>query len=517
MARGILKMTGIALILLAVLVIAIGGLLSSSSAGKPAKGSDLFVQLTDPAQLPTGTQSVNISYSSIQLQLANGAGTEWLGSAANGTANLLGLVNRSKVIASFDVALNSTINKVRIYISRANITINGTEYPLAIPNGTILANVSNKALNGSESILLDLRPAILDVFSANSASFAMVPSVSSISLPSNATLAVNKTFAVGNTLLNKLQESIPNVSISDASVASQGNITSISFAVKDNSNASVTLTHLILYGNLSANLTLETLNVEQIPMVGNLNVSGFINSTSSAISNAISSLNKNITIKLPNLTSLNTSVLNVGNSISNDINNVKSFFNFSSVNSIGPSLGGIANGTLNGAGKLGSSLNISDHENLLTGIIANMTNSTYANSLKGKNLSYIQGQFNSIVSNANLSHANITNIEGLISKATAEAKTFQVQSIKSQQMQLQLIGFLFEGNSSLALPSNVSQIVYGKYGYTLQPGQSERFTFSNRLEIADGEVLVKLLSGNDYKLEVIGSNGAFAQVNVTAG
>jgi hypothetical protein len=275
----------------------------------------------------------------------------------------------------------------------------------------------------------------------------------------------------------------------------------------------VTLMHLILYGNLSANLTLGRLNVEAIPIVGNLNVSGLINSTSSAINNALASLNKNITIKLPNLTSLNTSIIGIGN----DIGNVKSFFNSSSVNSIGPSIASIGNGTLKGVGRLGSSLNLSDDKELLTGIIANITNSTYANSLKGKNLSYIQDQFNSIASNANLSRANITNIEGLISKATTEAKTFQVQSIESQQVQLHLMGFLFENDSSLELPSNVSAIAYGRYGYTLQPGQYETFTFNNRLSIAEGEVLVKLLSGNKYKLEVTGSNGAFAQANVTAG
>ena len=251
---------GAAVVVIAILV----GVLVESGVLAGATGTgkgNIALQLTDPPQVPSGTQSLVVTYSSAQLHLLNKNGTStWVNSSQSGSADLLSLVNLTQTIASFSVAANVMITQARFNVTSAKITVNGTTYPVAVPEPEITANVtSNSSVNSTSSVVVDLSPTVITIFTSNSTLFVMVPSVRAVLVPGLPPANIH-IGAKGNLTVrdrDELEHIRPNMRITGAALSVNGNVTSLSVTVVDDSNQSVRLKQVVLRGTPSVVVALN--------------------------------------------------------------------------------------------------------------------------------------------------------------------------------------------------------------------------------------------------------------------
>lgn len=338
----------------------------------------------------------------------------------------------------------------------------------------------------------------------------MAPSLRGvITLGANSSLLTNTVYPLNKSEKARLAATASNISITAARISSSNNQTHISVTVRDNSNSSVALRQLLLMGNLSAYAAVMQVTPNVPPSINNISSSYLLNQTLAAIGRAIG------------LIANGTSNFNAFNSIISNLNisqieNLGSSFGLSKSQEAAIAAKYILNGSIPGVGKLGANLNATAQEGLLQGIIGNLTNSSYANSLKGDNLSVMETALSNQLSNGNLSRANLTGILDIIANAKAQAQLNRARQIAAQQRSLGLVSFIVEVNRTIGLPSSLASLQSPSYGYLLSPGASVNLTFNGYLSLDDGRVLVAPANGKNYKLEVIGDNGASGSINATA-
>ncbi|MCL4391241.1 MAG: DUF4382 domain-containing protein [Candidatus Parvarchaeota archaeon] len=218
---------------------------------------NVLLSLTDPANVPFGTQSLNITYSNLAVHTISANGSGWTNLSTAGSVNLLSLQNSSLTLGSFLASNGTRINIVKFNVSVASIEINNTIYPVTLPSRQIIAGINgSETVNGTTRVLLDLSPTVITIVTANSTIFIMVPSVRAVIIPHS--VNVERTPGVKIPLQkqdkDKLEDVAFNISITSASLSSIGNVTNLQVTVKDNSNTSVSLKHVMLFGNQSINL-----------------------------------------------------------------------------------------------------------------------------------------------------------------------------------------------------------------------------------------------------------------------
>ncbi len=135
------------------------------------------ISITDPPQVPIGTQSLYINYSSFYVNVANGNTSKWIYVNSSGSINLMGIINTSAVIGGITLPDNSFIKGIKFNISAARITINNISYNVKILNNMINARISNYTPLNHSGILLDFYPTVVPIYTNNSASFLLVPSI----------------------------------------------------------------------------------------------------------------------------------------------------------------------------------------------------------------------------------------------------------------------------------------------------------------------------------------------------
>lgn len=69
----------------------------------PQTQNNVFISLIDPPNVPHGTQSLNITYSSVMVHTISGNSSAWVSAPGSGTLNLLSLINVSVVLGSLYV------------------------------------------------------------------------------------------------------------------------------------------------------------------------------------------------------------------------------------------------------------------------------------------------------------------------------------------------------------------------------------------------------------------------------
>ncbi len=218
----------------------------------PQTQNNVFISLIDPPNVPHGTQSLNITYSSVMVHTISGNSSAWVSAPGSGTLNLLSLINVSVVLGSLYVPNGSKINMIRFNVTSASIELNNTVYPVTLPNAQITAKVTtNTSVNGTTNLITELSPTVITVFTANSTVFIMVPSVRAVSVGNSklrgATIGSEHGLDIKE--LHALRNNIANISISNTSLSSVSNITHLSVTVKDNSNQSIIIRHITLFGN----------------------------------------------------------------------------------------------------------------------------------------------------------------------------------------------------------------------------------------------------------------------------
>ena len=126
---------------------------------------------------------------------------------------------------------------------------------MTVPSGSVTAHMTgNGKANASVGTLLDFTPTIVSIFTANATTFVMVPSVRAVAIGNQSrsqSLHIGERESLNASTRAHLDDAMPNVSITAASLSASGNTTSLSVTVKDNSNMSVDLRHVLIYGNES--------------------------------------------------------------------------------------------------------------------------------------------------------------------------------------------------------------------------------------------------------------------------
>lgn len=221
---------------------------------------NVYIRLIDPPSVPSGTQSLNISYSSVTVTyLSPGSSSVFnsVSSSAKGTINLLSAINVSVVLAGVSVPAGAKITSVSFNVTSSSIDVNGVTYPIRLAESEITVNTAQNSLNvnGTTSVLISFSPRVISTPTANSTSYFLVPSLKAIVTPglsgdhgANAGERINLTQRERSDL-----NSVPSVNISviSASISTANNETSVLVTVKDNSNQSIDLKHVLIFGNMS--------------------------------------------------------------------------------------------------------------------------------------------------------------------------------------------------------------------------------------------------------------------------
>ncbi len=213
---------------------------------------NVIISLTDPANVPAGTQSLTMSWSGLQVHTVGAGNGAWTSVTSTGSVNLLSLSNSSIILGGLSEPNGTTVNEVGFNVSSVTIEINNTVYPVIVPNKRIIANVSgSQDINGTVKVLMDLSPTIIDVVTANSTIFIMVPSIRAVIVPTSSGIAhvVGAVKGLDRDELQELDRITPNITITSASLMTVGNTTNVRVTVKDNSNQSLTLQHVMIIGN----------------------------------------------------------------------------------------------------------------------------------------------------------------------------------------------------------------------------------------------------------------------------
>jgi hypothetical protein len=451
------------------------------------------IAMTDPAEVPANTTSLYISYSSFKiLYFTANASAHFANVSSSGSINLLSLVNTSQVLASANLPVNSLIKSIEFAVVSANITINGTVYPVNVPSSMITANVPanfNK-INSSSSLILDFTPAVITVYTANSTKYELIPSLLAISSTGLVNRAVGAREHIPANVNRSLFFERPNITITGASLQQVGNLTKISVTVKDNSNESVLLQHLRLrmangfklsMFNFSTNISgnaiqsvnayktklqnqVSSIKAEMPSIIGNLNKSLFSN-----LSSIHASLNASLGIGGYNLS--------IGNILRNKFNNIKSRaelqFNATAVQM---------------------------HQNF----IADQNRVNILNRIMaGRSINFF------ISSNATLflpfSGFTLFNLPINITSAN-------MQRINSTDVSINYsysnISNEIKENSNFSMPVN--------FGYDLPAGGSVTLTFSGEMNLGSGLLSLQLIPGTQYNLYLQGTSGASAFYTVNA-
>ncbi len=448
------------------------------------------IAMTDPAETPANTTSLFISYLSFKVTYADSNGSTGIVSInSSGSINLLSLVNSSKVLASADLPLSSTIKSIQFAVASANITINGTTYSVRVPSPIITVTVPKgfNKINGSSALILDFTPAVVTVYTSNSTEYVLVPSLLALSSTGLTNRAVGSEEHVPTNINRSLFSERPNITITSASLQQVGNITKISVTVKDNSNEAVLLQHLrlkMINGfklstfNFSANVSNNTISSIKEHKAELQNEVSAIKSNMSSI---IDNLNKSL---LSNLSSINASLRLGGYNLSGGDQTIENRFDDIKT-------------------RVNSQLNTVENQ-MEQNIVANENRVNILSRIaEDRSINFF------ISSNATLflpfSGFTLFNMPVNVSHA-------QVERINSTDVNVSYdnsgISNTVRENSDFALPVN--------FGYNLSAGNSVTLNFSAEINLGEGLLALELVPGTQYDLYLQGTNGARASYSVNA-
>lgn len=435
-----------------------------SNAQSPSK-SLMALQLTDPPEVPAGTQSLVVSYSSVMVHTTGASATGWIRSDSSGQVNLLSLVNLTQTIATVNVPNDSRINMVRFNITSAEITVNGTTYNVTLPFKTINANVSgSQNASNSSSLLISISPTVVTILTNNSTVFVMVPSLNALIVPhgtTQSTIGVGSKVSLQENLRSRLEDIRPNITLSNATLSLSGNTTKFSVTVNNNENRSVVIKHIGISGNASVNVN-----------------ASFINSYTQRIgSMAMDRIRNTICANVNFNSSINLSVQDMP------------------MNGYG--VGDVFNANVGQSGNV----------IVPVAIVNGMHGNTYA---YGKDDKEIEGAFGLRYNNTMCTNPGFAGFEGMLKDKVLNVSYAQ----QMRQRDFKLFSFLVSSNGTIAVPYDVNE--FNDVGYTIGPMQSHTFNFTGTVTAANMHIIITPVVGSSYVISVGGEEGASTSANVVA-
>ena len=254
--NGLIKYAAAAVIIVA--IIAVLSVIGAHATG--SQSSSLVVQLTDPPVVPPGTQALIMTYSSVALHESGQSNqTGFVSVQTSGTVNLLNLTNVTQTIAVIKANANQSFDMVRFNISSASIVLDNVTYSVATPSRSVFARIYTQ-LNATNSsgVVVDLNPVVLQIYtSANQSVFVMVPAAKTVvigkSVISVGAEHVGAREAIELEVAQKLRHNTNvDLTITNASLSSNGNSTSVSITVRNNAKTSIDLGQVMVRGIMEA-------------------------------------------------------------------------------------------------------------------------------------------------------------------------------------------------------------------------------------------------------------------------
>ncbi len=429
------------------------------------KYSTLAFQITDPPIVPSGTNSLIISYSSLEAHYINGNKSGWVVGNSSGSLNLMELVNVSQMLGTAKVPANSTVNLVRFYITSANIIVNGTEYQVTVPNSTITVPVSGPSkVNQSSGILIDMSPTVVAIYTNNSTVFVMVPSVKAIVIGSS-----NLSSKIGyRSHLQKVTESELENSSSGVKVLSSTLKTSaINTTAQNGTYFSVTLTNT---GNRS--VTINHILVMGTPAVY---------------------MRINRTAQQPESSQQPYSQQNY------------------SVNHTDRSQGSGSHDMAEGNADSGASAGFPGNFGYITGNVAGLN--TTANISIGAG-THGEG---SEAANMGIQASIHAPINAYVLGNRNDALAYGIEREGNQIRLFRMLNFIVTENGSMVLPFTGEAVGSGiGPGYVLKPGADVTFTYNGEIRFGNGHITVHPVNGTNYRVAIFGTEGFHLWENITA-
>lgn len=498
-----------AVVLLAILAVAFIAVQVNNRSGAIAQNNTAYlsgsqyvqISLTDPPHVPNGTTSLYINYSGLELLVAGSAGTKWIDVNSSGSVDLMGLINASKVIGNANISANTTLKSVRFDITNATITVDGSTYPVALQDNHLVANVSSSSNSTNSTVLLDLSPTVAVAYTNSSPVFVMVPSICAVRIPGIQGRGAPHTKPLNNTEKYMISRTTPNITITSVSLSTVDNVTTLSVAVKDNSNESVYLNHISIFGNanISSNLSLyaAALRLPHMPVQINepaQRFDSYSNMPGIAVgSGVVAKMNPG----MPSNFHLDSGELN---EIINGINVSQGWSANASWN----------NATWNGP-QFGNGFNLNDGANLTIITKLNLTNGEISQ-LVDRAIS--ARQMNLRISNFNAIDFIISQNGTLMLPPPPPEPCDGTQINASANSGARVTIFHV---SDMDTCVNEYVPMFNQQGYNLSSGQSATFKFTGSVSFADGKIAVGFRPGTKYEVAVTGGDGAFATANVIAG
>jgi len=179
-------------VVLAIIVIGAAGLYMQAQTKAPSSSySVLAIRLTDPPRVPDGTQWLNLTFTQITLLVGEPAGS---GSMMNtktvtitpqggsATIDLMALQNYTETVGVANLPQGSVLYTVTFAESAIEININGTQYNVALAQGsTLQAVIANpRSLSGNNDALIELNPVVVSTPSG----YQLIPSTVAVVSPS---------------------------------------------------------------------------------------------------------------------------------------------------------------------------------------------------------------------------------------------------------------------------------------------------------------------------------------------
>ena len=484
----------------------------------PNRTNSVGIFLTDPPQVPSGTQALVVSYSSLKIQVTNRSGTFWDSVNGSGSVNLLSLVNFSKDVASFNLPSNSIVDKLSLNITNASITVNGTTYPVVVSDKSIAVKVFQSSQNNTPfDILFDMFPTVSAVISGNETVFIMSPSATAAAIVKannpyyqQQVLGARGVYsgqALGLVRLSKqeqmeLNQSRSKITITGASINTSGNQTSISISVLDNSNQSTTLLGVVIYGNESYALNLNFSDNETRSMMPNINVPYITTNPD------------------PNTTRWPQGAgIRVNASANANFTPSSAYVQGPIPNPVGQEGGyGSRQGSLSIRGVLHQqNISLRLNNSVTDVLMQNLSNVAVEARINGiiRAIGFVNLSTNQ-TGNAIFGH--IIEDINLANYVRSRLDTFKMLNLFAAQ------------NGTLLLPMPQMMhwhgVAVGHYhggrgavfepGYNLSAGRKATLKYNGSLSLGNGHLVIQFKPGQKYEIMVIGTGCAFASINVTA-
>lgn len=498
---------------------------SSSIISQPQNGGTFVpIRLTDPPNVPNGTQSLVINYSSVAVHVESNSSSGWVESNTRGTIDLMTLLNVSQVIAGINVTANSIINAVRFNITSAEITINNTVYNVTVPSSMVIAQVTSPGkVNATTGVLVDLSPTVVALYTNNSTVFVMVPSIKAVVVPgtsSNSSVNFKAASTIGyRARLNQndiihLQSARENISITNASLIETNDSLSMQVTVKNNGNQSVVLGDILVVGNQTPVFTYNgTCNTPSgtgpVPLWCRISGPIWANVIGG---HRIRHASQHATFQIPYVSGNTTA--------SSSLNATNQGSGFSGNSNFGNGPQGM-HGSIYVSGFGGSRFRVQveggapfNYTQNQTPVFTNGNQSQmWPLNIKVKFPQNANSPFfgNIMINGTVLAHFMVPRPRGNFGAGISMPPFQGIENYRGLEFMIQSNGNLSIENGIYAAPLVAGSMA----GYTLQPGQSETFTFTGQISLP-GDFQISLVPGAHYRIGVFGQYGAHTVANVTA-